>query len=97
MGLWMMRSEEKWFRRAGSIVAIGLLLTGCAAGGYHAGSVRRHLIDAGVSPKAADCVVLHMGPRFGDERLGAHTEATNLEIEAMRALLKTCGVSTQTG
>ena len=90
-----MRSEMKRFRRAGLIVAIGALLTGCAASGYDAGAVRRHLVDAGVSPKAADCVVLHMGPRFGDERLGAHTEATSSERKAMRDLLETCDASVE--
>ena len=87
-----MRSDEKRFRRAGLIVAIGALLTGCATGGYDAGSVRRHLVDAGVSAKDADCVVLRMGPRFGDERLGSHTEVTSGEIAAMRKLLRGCDV-----
>jgi hypothetical protein len=93
MGFWVMRSDEKRFRRAGLIVAIGALLTGCAAGGYNAGSVRSHLVDAGVSPKAADCVVLRMGPVFGDERLGAHTEVNDSEVAAMRKLLRRCGVN----
>jgi hypothetical protein len=84
------RSDQKRFRRAGLIVAIGASLTGCAAGGYDAGAVRSHLIDAGVSPKAADCVVLHMGPRFGDKRLGAHIDASSDERAAMRELLETC-------
>jgi hypothetical protein len=87
-----MRSDEKWFRRAAPIVAIGLVLTGCAAGGYDATAVRRHLVGAGVDPEAADCVVLHLGPVIGDERLGVHTEATSAEIAAMRKLLKTCHV-----
>jgi hypothetical protein len=84
------RSDEQRFRRAAVIVAIGALLAGCAAGGYDTGATRRHLIDAGVSPEAADCVVLHMGPRFGDERLGAHIDASSREREAMRELLETC-------
>jgi hypothetical protein len=84
------RSDEQRFRRAALIVAIGALLTGCAAGGYDAGAARRHLVDAGVSTKAADCVVLGMGPRFGDQRLGAHTEATSGERKAMRELLEAC-------
>jgi hypothetical protein len=91
-----MRSDEKRLRRAAPIVAIGLLLTGCAAGGYDASAVRRHLVGAGVEPKAADCVVLHLGPLIGDERLGVHTEATSSEIAAMRKLLKTCHVRAHT-
>jgi hypothetical protein len=84
------RSDEQRFRRAAVIVAIGVLLTGCAAGGYDTGTTRRHLVDAGVSPEAADCMVLHMGPRFGDERLGANIDATSREREVMRELLETC-------
>jgi hypothetical protein len=91
-----MRSDEKRFRRAASIVAIGLVLTGCAAGGYNASAVRRHLVGAGVDPKAADCVVLHLGPVIGDERLGAHTAVDSDEIAAMRKLLKTCHVRART-
>ncbi len=91
-----MRSGEKPFRRAGLIVAIGALLTGCAASGYNANSVRRHLVAAGVSPKVADCVVLHMGPRFGDVRLGSHDAVKSGELKAMRALLETCGVRVST-
>ncbi len=89
----MTRADEKSLRRAGLIVVIGALLAGCAAGGYDAGSVRRHLVDAGLSAKEADCVVLRMGARFGDERLGSHTEITSGEIAAMRKLLRGCNVS----
>ena len=85
-----MRSDQQRFRRAAVIVAIGALLTGCAAGGYDTGATRRHLVDAGVSPEAADCVVLHMGPRFGDDRLGARIEPDSDEREEMRELLQTC-------
>jgi len=79
------------FRRAALIVAIGALCAACTAGGYDASSVRRHLVGAGVSPAAADCVVLHMGPRFGDDRLGQRQPPTAAELAAMRALLRTCG------
>jgi hypothetical protein len=92
MGFWAMRSDDRRLRRAGLIVAIGLLLTGCAAGGYDAGSVHRHLVGAGVSPEAADCVVLHLGPLIGDERLGAHAVPSSPEIAAVRELLQTCHV-----
>ena len=85
-----MRSDPIRFRRAALIVAIGALLAGCAAGGYDADAVRRHLVEAGLSENAADCVVLGMGPRFGDRRLGAHTDATSGERKAMRDLLDSC-------
>jgi hypothetical protein len=97
MGIGEMRSGGKRLRRAGLIVAIGALLTGCAAGGYNASSVRSHLVDAGLSAKAADCVVRHMGPLFGDVRLGAHDEAKSGEVAAMRKLLRSCGVRAKTG
>jgi hypothetical protein len=66
------------------------LLAGCAAGGYDADAARRHLVDAGLSEQVADCVVLGMGPRFGDQRLGAHTEARSDERKEMRELLESC-------
>ena len=85
-----MRSET--FRRAALIVAIAALCAACALSGYDAGAVRRHLIDAGLSPAAADCVVLHMGPRFGDDRLGARATPSAAELAAERALMRACGV-----
>ncbi len=51
MAVLRVRSDEKRLRRAALIVAIGALLTGCAAGGYDAGAARRHLVDAGVGPE----------------------------------------------
>jgi len=86
------RSNTTRWSRAAAIVVIAAVLPACAAGGYNAGALRRHLVDAGVSPAAADCVVLHMGPRFGDERLSARTDPTAAEFRAERALLRTCGV-----
>jgi hypothetical protein len=84
------RSDEKRVRRAALIVAIGALLAGCAVGGYNADAARRHLVEAGLSEKAADCVVLGLGPRFGDERLDSHDEASSAERKAMRELLESC-------
>ena len=92
-----MRSDSKRFRRAGLIVAIAVLGAGCAAGGYDAGAVRRHLVDAGLSPAAANCVVLHMGPRFGDDRLAARADPTAAEIAAERALMRACEVKLERG
>jgi hypothetical protein len=91
MGFWAMGPVQR-FRRAALIVAIGALCAACAAGGYSAGSTRRHLMQAGLSASQADCVVLHMGPRFGDDRLNQRVQPTPKELAAMRALLRTCGV-----
>jgi len=92
MGFWVMGPVQR-FRRAAPIVAIAALCAACAASGYDAGSVRRHLVAAGVSPAAADCVVLHMGPRFGEARLGARAAPSAKELAAERALLRACGVT----
>jgi hypothetical protein len=80
------------FRRAALIVVIGALCAACAAGGYDTGAVRRHLVKAGLTPSQADCVVLHMGPRFGDQRLGARSAPSAAELKAERALMRACGV-----
>ena len=91
-----MRSDEKRFRRAALIVVIGASLAGCAVSGYDADTTRRHLVGAGISEKAADCVVLAMGPRFGDKRLASHVEVTSSELAAMRKLLETCNARVET-
>ncbi|HTD49319.1 MAG TPA: hypothetical protein VK771_01885, partial [Acidimicrobiia bacterium] len=66
----------KVFLRVATIVLIALSVSGCAAGGYSPATLRAHLIDVGLTPHAAACVVDHMGPRFGDARLGARTVPT---------------------
>ncbi len=87
-----MRPRTKAGLRAASIVAIGSLLSGCAAGGYDAGALERHLVGAGVAPAAAKCVVDQMAPRFGEERLGARSEPSAAELAVERALFRRCGV-----
>jgi hypothetical protein len=62
--------------------------------GYNAGSLQRHLVSAGVSPKAAACVVGRMGPRFGTNRLSARARPDPAELAAERALFKACGAPT---
>jgi hypothetical protein len=74
------------------IVLIALSVSGCAASGYDPAALRSQLIDVGLSQKAAACVVDHMGPRFGDARLGARTNPSAAERNAERTLLKACGV-----
>jgi len=82
----------KVFGRAATIVVIALSVSGCAASGYDPAALTTRLIDAGLSRRTAACVVDHMGPRFGDARLGARTDPTAAELNAQRALLKACGV-----
>jgi hypothetical protein len=78
--------------RAAVIVLIATAVSGCAASGYDAGALKSRLVSAGLSRAAATCVVDHMGPRFGDTRLGVHGDPTPAELKAERALLKACGV-----
>jgi len=78
--------------RAATIVVIALSVSGCTARGYDPATLRTHLIDVGLSRHAAACVVDHMGPQFGDARLGARTDPTAAELNAQRKLLKACGV-----
>jgi hypothetical protein len=78
--------------RAAMIVLIATLVSGCAASGYDAGALKGRLVSAGLSRAEATCVVDHMGPRFGDTRLGVHGDPSAAELKAERALLKACGV-----
>ena len=78
--------------RAGSIVLIAALSTGCSAGGYNADSLRNRLVRAGLEPAQATCVIGAMVDRFGDERLNARTDPIAAEIRVERALLRKCGV-----
>jgi len=79
--------------RAAMIVLSALLASGCAAHGYSAGAAQRHLVSAGISPKAAACVVKRMGPLFGADRLNTRARPDPDELEAEQALLKACGVT----
>jgi hypothetical protein len=78
--------------RAGLIVLSASLVAGCAATGYNAGAAQRHLVSAGLSRKAAACVIGHMGPSFGADRLNARERPDPDEFKAERAILKACGV-----
>ena len=78
--------------RAGLIVLIAALSTGCSAGGYNAGSLHNRLVRAGLEPAQATCVIDAMVDRFGDNRLNARADPIAAEIRVERALLRTCGV-----
>ena len=78
--------------RAGLIVLIAALSTGCSVGGYNAGSLHSRLVRAGLEPAQATCVIDAMVFRFGDARLNAHADAIAAEIAAERTLLRKCGV-----
>jgi hypothetical protein len=73
-------------------VVIGGLLSGCAAGGYNAGSLEHRLEKAGLSSRQATCVLDRMVARFGETELNARTEPIVEEIRAERTLLRRCGV-----
>jgi hypothetical protein len=78
--------------RAGLIVLIAALSTGCSAGGYNAGSLHDRLVRAGLEPAQATCVIDAMVDRFGDNRLNARAEPIAAEVGVERALLRRCGV-----
>jgi hypothetical protein len=78
--------------RAVVIVLIGALSSGCAAGGYNTGSLHRRLVNAGLRPAQATCVIDKMVDRFGDARLNARADPISAEIAAERRLLRACGV-----
>jgi hypothetical protein len=79
--------------RAAMIVLSASLASGCAAHGYSAPAAQHHLVAVGVSPKAAACVVKHMGPRFGADRLNTRARPDPDELKAEQVLLKACGVT----
>jgi hypothetical protein len=84
----------KGLSRAGLIVLIGSLATGCAAGTYDPNKLERRLESTGVAPTAAKCVVEKMTDKFGERRLGGRDQVSALELDAERALLRQCGVKT---
>ena len=73
------------------IVLIAASATGCAAPGYDAGALERHLESTGVSRSAAQCVVRRMAD-LGEQRLGAHAEPIAKEVAAERKILRECKV-----
>ena len=78
--------------RAALIVLSVSVASGCAASRYDADAAQRHLVSAGLTRKAAACVVVRMGPRFGTDRLNARERPAADELNAERAILKACGV-----
>jgi hypothetical protein len=83
--------------RAGAvvIVLIGLLVSGCAAGGYNADSLHDRLVNAGLRSSQATCVINAMVKEFGEQQLDARTDPNAEEIQAERKLLRTCGVKSR--
>jgi len=74
------------------IVLIGVLASGCAAGGYNADSLRNRLVNAGLRPAQATCVLNEMVRKFGKDQLNARTDPIAAEIRAERKVLDKCGV-----
>ena len=74
------------------IVLIGMVASGCAAGGYNADSLHDRLVKAGLRPSQATCVIDAMVHKFGKQQLNAHTAPIAAEIGAERKLLQKCGV-----
>ena len=74
------------------IVLIGALASGCAAGGYNADSLHDRLVNAGLRPAQATCVIDAMVDEFGDDQLNARTDPIAAEIRAERKVLTKCGV-----
>jgi hypothetical protein len=78
------------------IVLIGVLASGCAAGGYNANSLHNRLVKAGLRPAQATCVVDSMVHKFGTQQLNARTHPIAAEIRAERTVMAKCGVTVST-
>jgi hypothetical protein len=78
------------------IVLIVGLLSGCAAGGYNAETLRDRLVKAGLRPTQATCVINAMVRKFGEGQLNARTAPIAAELRTERALLRNCKVETKT-
>ncbi len=72
------------------IVLIAVLASGCAAGGYNAGSLHDRLVRAGLRPAEATCVINAMVDKFGHDQLNARTAPIAAELQAERVLLRKC-------
>ena len=68
-------------------VLLGVVGTACANPGYDPGSTRRDLVEAGLTPTQAACVVRAMDRRFGEQRLNAHDILKESERERFAAIL----------
>ena len=71
---------------------VGVAGTACANPGYDGSSTRRELVDAGLTPTQATCVVGAMERRFGAQRLDAHDVLKASERERFAAILEACDV-----
>jgi hypothetical protein len=80
-------------RRAWPIVLIALLAAGCATSGYDAGSLRSRLVDAGVDPARAGCLVTRLEHRLGPQALGSHARARPSDVALVRTLERQCRVT----
>jgi hypothetical protein len=76
------------------IVLIAALATGCAAGGYNAGSLHDRLVHAGVPSAEATCVIHAMVDKFGHDQLNARTAPIAAELQAERDLRRKCHART---
>jgi len=78
--------------RLGAIVLIGTFAAGCTAGGYAPNTLQGRLVEAGVAPAAAKCVIQGMTKKFGTQILSARVEPSAPEINAERVILRRCQV-----
>jgi hypothetical protein len=85
------RCLREW-RLVGGIVLIGALASGCAAGGFNAKTLHDRLVEAGLRPAQATCVLDKMTDKF-DEQLNTRTDPIAAELRAQRELLRQCGVA----
>jgi len=76
------------------IVLIGALASGCAAGGYNADSLHNRLVNAGLRPSQATCVINEMVRKFGKDQLNVRKDPIPAEIQAERMVLRKCGATT---
>lgn len=72
---------------AGLVAAVA---AGCASPGYDPASLRADLVEAGLSPDEARCVVREVERRIGVERLGAREEPAPDEREQFAAVIAGC-------
>lgn len=79
--------------RVSVIVLSAVLASACAAGGYSTGALRSRLVDAGLRPEQATCVLDKMVERFGRAQLNARAAPIVAELRAEKTLLRACGVS----
>jgi len=79
--------------RLSVIVLSAVLASACAAGGYSTSALRSRLVDAGLRPEQATCVLDKMVGRFGRAQLNARTAPIAAELRAEKILLRACGVS----